>query len=125
MRRTSAFATCASAARISIPGDQAVANYDRAVVAGITSIMSKMGISTMQGYHSAQIFEILGLDDSLVEKYFMHTSTRIGGLDAAGVPARAQRALRQRPGSGEEPLARAATHARASPRGVRLAARST
>ena len=34
---------------ISIPGDEAVANYDRAVVAGITSIMSKMGISTMQG----------------------------------------------------------------------------
>ncbi|WP_296128772.1 glutamate synthase large subunit [uncultured Senegalimassilia sp.] len=77
---------------ISIPGDEAVANYDRAVVAGITSIMSKMGISTMQGYHSAQIFEILGLDDSLVEKYFTHTSTRIGGLDAAGV----QRELNER-----------------------------
>ena len=77
---------------ISIPGDEAVANYDRAVVAGITSIMSKMGISTMQGYHSAQIFEILGLDDSLVEKCFTHTSTRIGGLDVAGV----QRELNER-----------------------------
>ena len=78
--------------QISISGDEAVANYDRAVTAGITSIMSKMGISTMQGYHSAQIFEILGLDDSLVDAYFTHTSTRIGGLDAEGV----QRELNER-----------------------------
>ena len=70
---------------ISISGDEAVANYDRAVTAGITSIMSKMGISTMQGYHSAQIFEILGLSNDLVEKYFTSTATRIGGLSIADV----------------------------------------
>ncbi|WP_455140044.1 glutamate synthase large subunit [Thermophilibacter sp.] len=65
---------------LDLPADEAIANYDRAVTAGIVSIMSKMGISTMQGYHSAQIFEILGLSDELVEKYFTFTATRIGGL---------------------------------------------
>lgn len=60
-------------------------NYDRAVVAGIVSIMSKMGISTMQGYHCAQIFEILGLSDGLVARCFAGTTSRVGGLDLAGV----------------------------------------
>ena len=70
---------------IDLPGDEAVANYDRAVTAGITSIMSKMGISTMQGYHSAQIFEIIGLADGLVDRYFTSTTTSVGGLDIEGV----------------------------------------
>ena len=77
---------------LDVDGDTAVANYDKAVTAGITSIMSKMGISTMQGYHSAQIFEILGLDDVFVDECFTHTSTRIGGLGVEGV----QRELNER-----------------------------
>ena len=77
---------------LDVDGDTAVANYDKAVTAGITSIMSKMGISTMQGYHSAQIFEILGLDDAFVNECFTHTSTRIGGLGVEGV----QRELNER-----------------------------
>ena len=68
-----------------LTGDEAIANYDKAVVNGIVAIMSKMGISTMQGYHSAQIFEILGLSDELVDRYFTHTPTRIGGLGVADV----------------------------------------
>ncbi|MDO4796539.1 MAG: glutamate synthase large subunit [Coriobacteriales bacterium] len=60
--------------------EEAKANYDRAILAGIVSIMSKMGISTMQGYHSAQIFEIVGLSDSLVQRCFAGTTSRIGGL---------------------------------------------
>ncbi|WP_321970972.1 glutamate synthase large subunit [Paratractidigestivibacter sp.] len=68
---------------IDLPAEEAQANYNRAVTAGIVSIMSKMGISTMQGYHSAQIFEILGLDDALVDEYFTSTATRIGGLSVA------------------------------------------
>ena len=70
---------------IDLPVEEAQANYNKAVTAGITSIMSKMGISTMQGYHSAQIFEILGLSDELVDEYFTSTATRIGGLSVAGV----------------------------------------
>ncbi len=63
--------------------EEACASYDRAATAGIVSIMSKMGISTMQGYHSAQIFEILGLSDELVERHFTYTATRVGGLTVA------------------------------------------
>ncbi|MEE8716566.1 MAG: glutamate synthase large subunit [Coriobacteriales bacterium] len=60
--------------------DRAVENYDHAVVSGIVSIMSKMGISTMQGYHSAQIFEAVGLSDELVDRCFTGTVSRVGGL---------------------------------------------
>lgn len=65
---------------LDLSAPDAQANYDRAVTGGIQAIMSKMGISTMQGYHSAQIFEILGLADELVERCFTNTATRIGGL---------------------------------------------
>ena len=65
---------------LDLSAEEACANYDRAVTAGIVSIMSKMGISTMQGYHSAQIFEIVGLSDELVERCFTFTATRVGGL---------------------------------------------
>ena len=60
--------------------EEACARYDRAVTAGIVSIMSKMGISTMQGYHSAQIFEVVGLSEELVDRCFTYTATRVGGL---------------------------------------------
>ena len=63
--------------------EEACASYDRAVTAGIVSIMSKMGISTMQGYHSAQIFEIVGLSEELVDRCFAYTATRVGGLTVA------------------------------------------
>jgi glutamate synthase (ferredoxin) len=69
-------------------------NYDHAVTAGIVSIMSKMGISTMQGYHSAQIFEIVGLSDELVSRCFAGTTSRIGGLDLAGVQREADERYR-------------------------------
>ena len=65
---------------IELDADEAIGNYDRAIVAGIVSIMSKMGISTMQGYHAAQVFEAVGLSDKLVEEHFTGTVSRIGGL---------------------------------------------
>ena len=70
-------------------------NYDRAVTAGIVSIMSKMGISTMQGYHSAQIFEIVGLAEDLVSRCFAGTASRIGGLDLASVQCEADQRYRE------------------------------
>ena len=60
--------------------DEAIANYDGAIVAGIVSIMSKMGISTMQGYHAAQVFEAVGLSEELVDEHFTGTVSRVGGL---------------------------------------------
>ncbi len=69
--------------RVTLPADEARANFARAAENGIVSIMSKMGISTMQGYHSAQIFEVMGLSDALVGRYFSNTATRVGGMGVA------------------------------------------
>ena len=80
---------------IALPAQEAQGNYDRALTAGIVSIMSKMGISTMQGYHSAQIFEVLGLDDSVVRRCFAGTTSRIGGIDLQGIQREADERYRQ------------------------------
>ena len=50
--------------------EQGIANYNKAATAGIVSIMSKMGISTVQSYHSAQIFEAVGFTPEFVNAYF-------------------------------------------------------
>ena len=55
-------------------------NYIKAANKGILKIMSKMGISTLQAYRGAQIFEAVGLRQNLVDKYFTWTSSRIGGI---------------------------------------------
>ncbi len=56
-------------------------NYVKAVCNGLLKIFSKMGISTLQSYHGAQIFEVLGIDKSVVDKYFCGAVSRIGGLN--------------------------------------------
>ncbi len=59
---------------------QAVRNYIKALNKGILKVMSKMGISTLQSYCGAQIFEAVGLEKSFVDKYFTWTASRIGGI---------------------------------------------
>ncbi|TGE22100.1 glutamate synthase large subunit [Hymenobacter aquaticus] len=59
---------------------QLVKNYVKAVCDGLLKIFSKMGISTLQSYHGAQVFEILGLNQQVVDHYFTGAVTRIGGL---------------------------------------------
>ena len=59
---------------------KAVKNYIKAVNKGILKVASKMGISTIQSYRGAQIFEAIGLNKSLVQKYFTGTASRIGGI---------------------------------------------
>ncbi|WP_020677267.1 glutamate synthase large subunit [Geopsychrobacter electrodiphilus] len=54
-------------------------NYIKAIGKGLLKVFSKMGISTLQSYCSAQIFEIIGLDQSFTDKYFPGTACRIGG----------------------------------------------
>lgn len=58
----------------------AVHNYVRAVNKGILKILSKMGISTLQSYRGAQIFEALGLNGEVIDKCFAGTASRIGGV---------------------------------------------
>ncbi|MFQ6047785.1 MAG: glutamate synthase large subunit [Phycisphaerae bacterium] len=60
--------------------DTAIKNYILAVEKGLLKVMSKMGISTLQSYRGAQIFEAVGLSDDLIEKYFTWTASRIGGV---------------------------------------------
>ena len=58
----------------------AVKNFIKAVTKGIIKITSKMGISTIQSYRGAQIFEALGLKKELVDEFFTWTPSRIGGI---------------------------------------------
>lgn len=63
-----------------IKAEKLIDNYIYAVNSGLLKIFSKMGISTLQSYHGAQIFEILGLHNSVVDRYFTGAVSRIGGL---------------------------------------------
>jgi glutamate synthase domain-containing protein 2/glutamate synthase domain-containing protein 3 len=65
-----------------LPQDALVAlkNYRKAVEKGILKILSKMGISTLQSYRGAQIFEALGLNEEVIEKCFCGTVSRISGI---------------------------------------------
>ena len=60
--------------------EDGVKRFNKACTKGIVKIMSKMGISTIQSYQGAQIFEALGISESVVNKYFTGTTTRIGGM---------------------------------------------
>jgi glutamate synthase (ferredoxin) len=66
-----------------LPGvdeEHAVKNYIKALNKGVVKVISKMGISTIQSYCGAQIFEAIGLDQDLVDKYFTWTPSRISGI---------------------------------------------
>lgn len=58
----------------------AVEDYNHAVLSGIVKIASKMGISTIQSYQGAQIFEAIGINEEVIGKYFPHTVCRVGGI---------------------------------------------
>ncbi|MCQ1058921.1 glutamate synthase large subunit [Photobacterium sp. ZSDE20] len=63
-----------------VPTEELFNNYRKGVNGGLLKIFSKMGISTLQSYHGAQIFEALGISKSVVDKYFIGTVSRIQGL---------------------------------------------
>ena len=58
----------------------AVDDYNNAVLHGIVKIASKMGISTIQSYQGSQIFEAIGIDREVINKYFTNTVCRVGGI---------------------------------------------
>ncbi|NTV26418.1 MAG: glutamate synthase large subunit [Chlorobiaceae bacterium] len=66
--------------RIKMDPAKAVKNYVKAVVKGVVKTMAKMGISTVQSYRGAQIFEAVGLNTALVDTYFTRTPSRIEGI---------------------------------------------
>ncbi|MDY4207526.1 MAG: glutamate synthase large subunit [Lachnospiraceae bacterium] len=58
----------------------AVDDYNHAIINGIVKIASKMGISTIQSYQGAKIFEAIGLKEEFIRKYFTDTVSRVGGI---------------------------------------------
>ena len=59
----------------------AVNDYNSAIIHGIVKIASKMGISTIQSYQSSQIFEAIGINKAVVDRYFTNTVSRVEGID--------------------------------------------
>ena len=58
----------------------AINDYNSGIINGIVKIAAKMGISTIQSYQSAQIFEAVGISNEVIEKYFTNTVSRVGGI---------------------------------------------
>jgi len=93
--------------------DKIVAAYRKGVAKGMLKVMAKMGISTLQSYKGAQIFEALGLKDEIINKCFVGTASRIQGVSfdvlaeetlrrhAMGYPERVSDRLPQLPNLGE------------------------
>ena len=65
---------------IELDAEQLKKNYIKAVNDGLLKVFSKMGISTLQSYQGAQIFEIIGLNKTVVDKYFTGATSRIEGM---------------------------------------------
>jgi glutamate synthase (NADPH/NADH) large chain len=89
-----------------LPGDlsaeKAIYNYVKAIGKGLSKIMSKMGVSTYMSYCGAQLFEAIGLDKPLVEKFFRGTASQVGGI---GVFQVAEEAIRMhKAGFGDDPV---------------------
>jgi glutamate synthase (NADPH/NADH) large chain/glutamate synthase (ferredoxin) len=86
-----AFETIRSLARAGktegLSAEKALKNYRGALKKGILKVMSKMGISTLTSYQGAQIFEAIGLDQELIERCFLGTPSRIGGIGYAELTA--------------------------------------
>ncbi|MFK8067390.1 MAG: glutamate synthase large subunit [Gammaproteobacteria bacterium] len=81
--------------------EKAVKNYIKAINKGLIKTMAKMGISTVQSYRGAQVFEAIGLNKEFVDQYFTWTASRIGGIGleevAEEMSSRHQHAFPERP----------------------------
>ncbi len=69
----------------------AEADYNSAVLHGIVKIASKMGISTIQSYQGSKLFEAVGISESVVNKYFRGTVSRIGGITLEDISRRTEK----------------------------------
>ncbi|MGO9809482.1 MAG: glutamate synthase large subunit, partial [Isosphaeraceae bacterium] len=65
--------------------EEAIYRYRKAIKKGVVKVMSKMGISTIQSYRGAQIFEAIGLNEKFVARYFEKTASRVGGVGLAEI----------------------------------------
>ncbi|MBH98577.1 MAG: glutamate synthase large subunit, partial [Rhodospirillaceae bacterium] len=93
--------------------DSVVAAYRKGVAKGMLKVMAKMGISTLQSYKGAQIFEAVGLSEAVIERCFVGTSSRLKGVGfevlehealrrhELGYPEKIQNQLKTLPNPGE------------------------
>ena len=65
---------------ISLSKSKAIDNFNKAIAKGIIKVMNKIGISTLNSYRGAQIFEALGLSQNFIDQFFTNTPTRIEGI---------------------------------------------
>ncbi len=65
----------------------AVQDYNKAILDGVLKIASKMGISTLQSYQSAQIFEAIGIKKTVIDQYFTNTISRVEGIGLEEIDA--------------------------------------
>jgi glutamate synthase (NADPH) large chain len=84
-----------------IDRDKAIQHYIKALNKGVLKVMSKMGISALQSYCGAQVFEAIGLNQAFIDKYFTHTTSRVSGVGidviAQEVKLRHERAFGRQP----------------------------
>ncbi len=66
--------------KITLEYKEARSNYIKAIDKGLLKVFSKMGISTLRSYHGAQIFESVGINRELIDRYFTGTAAKIGGI---------------------------------------------
>ncbi|PAV29421.1 glutamate synthase large subunit [Virgibacillus profundi] len=60
---------------------EAVTRYMKGITEGVVKVMAKMGISTMQSYRGAQIFEAIGISNKVIDRYFAGTASQLGGIE--------------------------------------------
>ncbi|WP_225781190.1 glutamate synthase large subunit [Xenophilus sp. Marseille-Q4582] len=85
-----------------LSAEKAIYNYVKAIGKGLSKIMSKMGVSTYMSYCGAQLFEVIGLNTSTVDKYFTGTASRVEGIGVFEIAAEAIRM--HKAAFGEDPV---------------------
>jgi glutamate synthase (ferredoxin) len=101
-----AFETIEDQVRLGViagPTHAAEKRYRKALLKGVIKAISRMGISTVQSYHGAQVFEALGLNRDFIDEYFTWTPTRIGGIGIEAV-SREVKARQERAYSSKGPV---------------------
>ncbi|RGC52014.1 glutamate synthase large subunit [Absiella sp. AM29-15] len=70
---------------------QAIEDYHQGILHGVVKVASKMGISTIQSYQGAQVFEAIGINQQVIDEYFTDTISRIGGITLKEIEQEVQR----------------------------------
>jgi glutamate synthase (NADPH) large chain len=76
---------------VKVKPEKARKNYLASAVKGLVKVISKMGITTVQSYHGAQVFEAFGLRSDVIDRYFTGTASRIGGIGLDVIAEEARR----------------------------------